>query len=78
MAVLHLRHGADDGVCLHYVQNTGPEKLVYLELFRSDRFADVSLTQWLALTPPALVKPHLNIDDETIAALSKAKPIVVG
>jgi oxalate decarboxylase/phosphoglucose isomerase-like protein (cupin superfamily) len=78
MAVPHLGHGADDGVCLHYVQNTGPEKLVYLEPSRSDRSADVSLTQWLALTPPELVKAHLNIDDETIAALSKAKPTVVG
>jgi oxalate decarboxylase len=61
----------------HYVQNTGTDKLVYLELFRSDRFADVSLNQWLALTPPELVKAHLNVADETIAALSKNKPIVV-
>lgn len=60
----------------HYVQNTGPDKLVYLELFRSDRFMDVSLNQWLALTPPELVKAHLNTDDATIAALSKTKPIV--
>ncbi len=61
----------------HYVQNTGADKLVYLELFRSDRFVDVSLNQWLALTPPELVKAHLDVGDDTIAALSKAKPIVV-
>jgi oxalate decarboxylase len=62
----------------HYVQNTGDEPLVFLELFRSDHFADVSLSQWMALTPPELVKAHLNIDDATIAALSKTKPIIVG
>ncbi|MGA2454714.1 MAG: oxalate decarboxylase family bicupin [Solirubrobacteraceae bacterium] len=61
----------------HYVQNTGGEKLTYLEVFRSDRFADVSLNQWLALTPPELVQAHLNIDSATIAALSKDKQIVV-
>jgi oxalate decarboxylase len=61
----------------HYVQNTGEEPLVFLELFRSDHFADVSLNQWLALTPPELVRAHLNIDDLRIAALSKTKPIVV-
>ena len=34
--------------------------------------------QWLALTPPALVKAHLNLDDETIAHLNKTKGTVVG
>jgi oxalate decarboxylase len=62
----------------HYVQNTGDEPLVFLELFRSDHYADISLNQWMALTPPELVRAHLNIDDQTIAALSKTKPIIVG
>ena len=34
--------------------------------------------QWLALTPPALVQAHLQLDDETIAHLSKTKLTVVG
>jgi oxalate decarboxylase len=61
----------------HYVENTGDETLSFLEMFRSDRFADVSLSQWMALTPPELVRPHLNLDEETIAALSKRKPVIV-
>ena len=61
----------------HYVQNTGEGKLTYLEVFRSDHFADVSLNQWMALTPPELVRAHLNIDEETIAALHKNKQVVV-
>jgi oxalate decarboxylase len=60
----------------HYVQNTGDETLTFLELFKSDRFADVSLNQWMALTPPGLVEAHLNLDEEAILALSKSKPIV--
>jgi hypothetical protein len=32
----------------HYIENTGEETLTFLEMFRSDRFADVSLSQWLA------------------------------
>jgi len=62
----------------HYVENTGNTTLKYLEIFNSDRCQDVSLNQWLALTPPALVKAHLGLDDETIAMLSKTKPMVVG
>jgi oxalate decarboxylase len=61
----------------HYVQNTDDEPLVFLEMFKSDHFADVSLNQWMALTPPELVQAHLNIDEQTIAALSKTKPIIV-
>ena len=61
----------------HYVENTGDEPLRFLEMFRSDRFADVSLTQWMALTPPELVAAHLNLDPQTIAALPKDKPVIV-
>lgn len=43
----------------------------------TDRFQDVSLSQWLALTPPELVKAHLGFDDATIAMLNKTKQTVV-
>jgi oxalate decarboxylase len=61
----------------HYVENTGDEPLRFLEMFRSDHFADVSLNQWMALTPPELVQAHLNLDAATMAALSKTKPLIV-
>jgi oxalate decarboxylase/phosphoglucose isomerase-like protein (cupin superfamily) len=37
----------------HHIENTGDTTLRLLEIFRSDRFADVSLRQWMARTPPA-------------------------
>ena len=61
----------------HYVENTGDEQLRFLEMFRSDHFADISLNQWMALTPPELVRAHLNLDEKTVAALSKKKRVVV-
>jgi oxalate decarboxylase len=63
----------------HYILNTGPEPLRFLEMFKSDRFADISLNQWLALTPPELVQAHLNLDDATTSAVTafKGKPIIV-
>jgi oxalate decarboxylase len=61
----------------HYVQNLGDEPLRFLELFRSPRFEDVSLVQWMALTPPELVQAHLNLDRQTVGALRKDKPIIV-
>jgi oxalate decarboxylase len=61
----------------HYIQNQGGEPLRFLEMFRDDHFADLSLNQWMALTPPELVEAHLNLDRHTIGSLSKTKPIVV-
>jgi oxalate decarboxylase len=60
----------------HYVENTGDEPLVFLEMFRSPYFADVSLNQWMALTTPKLVETHLNLDQQTMALLRKDKPII--
>ncbi|TFK52225.1 oxalate decarboxylase [Heliocybe sulcata] len=62
----------------HYIENTGNTTLKLLEILKTDRFQDISLNQWLALTPPELVKAHLGVSDQTIAGLSKTKPIVVG
>ncbi|KAI0721414.1 oxalate decarboxylase [Cerioporus squamosus] len=62
----------------HYVENTSNTTLRFLEIFNADRYQDISLNQWLALTPPELVRAHLNFDDETLARLSKTKYVVVG
>jgi oxalate decarboxylase len=63
----------------HYIMNTGDEPLRFLEMFKSDRFADISLNQWLSLVPPELVQAHLNLDDPTTQAVTayKTKPIII-
>lgn len=48
----------------HYVENTGDEPLIFLEMFRSDHFDDISLNQWMSQTPPEFVKEHLHVDDD--------------
>ncbi|KAI5996246.1 putative oxalate decarboxylase/oxidase [Pisolithus albus] len=62
----------------HYVENTGNTTLRFLEIFKSGLYRDVSLSQWLALTPPEHVKAHLGVDDATIAKFSRDKQVVVG
>jgi oxalate decarboxylase len=61
----------------HYIENTGTTPLRFLEVFKSSYYADVSLNQWLALTPPELVQSHLKLDSQTMAAFHKEKfPVV--
>ena len=59
----------------HYIENTG-EALRMLALFRSPIYQDISLRQWMAMTPPELLQAHLNLPDQVIAALPKAKQII--
>jgi oxalate decarboxylase len=61
----------------HYIENTGDTPLRFLEVFRSDRFTDVSLSQWLALTPQQLVADHLHLSEPAMAKLRKEKRPVV-
>src|SRR5258705_9473684 len=61
----------------HYIENTGTTTLRFLEIFKSSYFADVSLNQWMALTPPELVEAHLKLDPQVMQALHKKKfPVV--
>ena len=62
----------------HYVENTGTTTLRFLEMFKSDRFEDVPLAQWLAFTPHELVKAHLNIDESVLANVPPRRMPVVG
>jgi oxalate decarboxylase len=61
----------------HFVENTGDETLRFLELFRADRFMDVSLAQWMALTPHELVQAHLNLDIQMLDEMRKVKQPIV-
>jgi oxalate decarboxylase len=57
----------------HYVENTGTTTLRFLEMFKSSYYADVSLNQWMALTPPELLNVHLRLDQQVTNALDKNK-----
>ncbi|KAF8596799.1 Bicupin, oxalate decarboxylase/oxidase [Ceratobasidium sp. AG-I] len=57
----------------HYVKSLGNTTIKFLEIFNSNIYEDISLNQWLALTPPDLV----NLSDDTISELQKTKLIVV-
>lgn len=61
----------------HFIRNTGNTDLVFLEVFRSDRFEDVSLSDWLTHTPHALVAQHLNIDPAVVARFPNNKPEIM-
>ncbi len=61
----------------HYVENTGSTPMRFLELFASDHYADISLTNWIANVPRELVMAHLNVDEAFLKSLPQKKTAVV-
>ena len=63
----------------HYIENTSDtEKLVWIELYKSDRVADISLAQWLALAPADTVTNVLKIDIEVVKQIKEKQILVEG
>ncbi|MFZ0480561.1 MAG: cupin domain-containing protein, partial [Terriglobales bacterium] len=61
----------------HYIQNTGSTDLKFLEMFKSNIYQDLALSEWLAHTPPELVMAHLGIDKATLDAIPKDEVVVM-
>jgi len=61
----------------HYIENTGNTDLKFIEMFKSNRYQDLSLSEWLAHTPPELVMAHLNIDKTAYDAIPKEKAVIL-
>ena len=61
----------------HYIENIGDKPLRFLEMLRSSRFQDISLNQWMALTPKELVQAHINLNHTVMGSLGKEKwPVI--
>jgi oxalate decarboxylase/phosphoglucose isomerase-like protein (cupin superfamily) len=64
-------------VAAHYLENTGTDDLVYLEVLQAPVYNDISVAQWLGLTPKQVVKDHLGFSEDTLNRLPKIKPFIL-
>lgn len=61
----------------HYVENVGDTPVVYLEILQQAYYSDISVSQWLGLTPKQVVKDHLHLPDSVLDNLPKYKQLIV-
>lgn len=61
----------------HYIENIGDEPVRVLNVFHKAKYRDVSLNNWLALTPKDIVKGHLDIDEPFLSSLRQKYQTVV-
>jgi oxalate decarboxylase len=60
----------------HYVENIGDTDLVFLEVFPTAEYQDISLGEWLAHTPSQLVNEHLGTGEDFLKKISKAEVVI--
>ena len=62
----------------HYVENTSKDKeLVWIEIYKSDRVVDISLAQWLSLTPADIVAETVKVDISVVKNIKKVKQLII-
>ena len=61
----------------HYIENTGAEDLVFLEVFPIGTYQDISAAEWLAHTPARIVNAHLKTGEGFLKGVAKVKAVVV-
>jgi len=60
----------------HYIENTGDTDLVFLEMFASGHYEDISLAEWMSHTPHQLVNQHLHVGTAMIDAIPKDEMVI--
>jgi oxalate decarboxylase len=57
----------------HSIENTGTEDLVFLEMFRTSRYQDISLNQWISRMPDKMAEAHLKLRARVIRGAPQDK-----
>ncbi|KAH9214649.1 RmlC-like cupin domain-containing protein [Leptodontidium sp. 2 PMI_412] len=61
----------------HYVENIGKDDVIFIEVLQADHFSDISVGQWVGLTPPQIIMDTLNLTNSTVSQFKKEKQYVV-
>jgi oxalate decarboxylase len=60
----------------HYIENTGDADLVFLEMFKSPNYEDISLAEWMAHTPHLLMDQHLGVGVTMLDNIPKQEVVI--
>jgi oxalate decarboxylase len=60
----------------HFIENTGDDDLLFLEVFPTAEYQDISLAEWLAHTPSRLVDQHIGTGEGFLNKLQKKEMVI--
>ncbi len=60
----------------HYIENTGNTDAVFLEMFKTPNYQDISLAEWMAHTPHLLMDQHLHVGTTMLENIAKQEAVI--
>jgi len=60
----------------HYIENTGDSDLVFIEMFKTSEYQDISLAEWMAHTPHLLMDQHLGVGMSMLDSIPKQEMVI--
>ena len=60
----------------HYIENLGSTDLVFVEVFPTPEYQDISLAEWLAHTPSRLVDQHIGTGEEFLRGIARREVVI--
>jgi oxalate decarboxylase len=60
----------------HYIENIGDTDLLFLEVFPTAEYQDISLGEWLAHTPSRLVNEHIGTGEGFLRNIAKTEVVI--
>jgi oxalate decarboxylase len=60
----------------HYIENLGDTDLVFLEVFPTPEYQDISLAEWLAHTPSRLVDQHIGTGEDFLREIARKETAI--
>ena len=62
----------------HYVENTGSEDVLFLEMFATAEFQEISLNNWLRSLPVQVAAAHTELSPDEIACIPEKAERILG
>jgi oxalate decarboxylase len=60
----------------HYIENLGDTDLVFIEVFPTPEYQDISLGEWLAHTPSRLVDQHIGTGEDFLRKVARKEAVI--
>ena len=61
----------------HYIENTGTEDVIFLEMFKTAEYQSVSVNEWISRMPDKMAMAHFKLPVATIRKVPAAQNVVL-
>ena len=61
----------------HYIENTGTEDVIFLEMFKTAKYESISVNQWISRMPDKMAQAHLKLPLSAIRRVPASQYVIL-